>query len=501
MVNYKGQLNKSMGPNPLLLTTIIAVSTLITELIVTLILVEIDTRNELRDALTDSFLLTIILTPVFYLFLFRPIQKSNYMRKNLHEEALKNDLLFKSLLDNSPDILAVLDPNGDLIYGSAAVQTTLGYDQGELTGKNVFEYIHPEDLPEVMQAYSEIMGTPNGSVKMDYRFQHKNGSWVYLESSAKNLVDHAYLGSLVVNTRDVTERKHAEQVLAESEERYSNLFKNNHAVMILHDPGTGRIVDANPAACEYYGYSLEAITKLNVSDFNVSSPDDVVQRQKLARDGQQRHFYSKHRLSNGMIRDVEIYSGPIKVQGVQLLYAIIHDITERILAVEMLKRQAQHDFLTGLPNRILLEDRLKVAINNAKRDKTLVALLFLDLDGFKAVNDSLGHNAGDLLLQLVAKRLRDCLRESDTVARIAGDEFTILLSEIKGIEDATIVADKVLKAIERPFKLDLNEVKISTSIGIALYPNHGEDVKQLLISADQAMYKAKTSGKNQYQVC
>ncbi len=202
-----------------------------------------------------------------------------------------------------------------------------------------------------------------------------------------------------------------------------------------------------------------------------------------------------------MIRDVEIYSGPIKVQGVQLLYAIIHDITERILAVEMLKRQAQHDFLTGLPNRILLEDRLKVAINNAKRDKTLVALLFLDLDGFKAVNDSLGHNAGDLLLQLVAKRLRDCLRESDTVARIAGDEFTILLSEIKGIEDATIVADKVLKAIERPFKLDLNEVKISTSIGIALYPNHGEDVKQLLISADQAMYKAKTSGKNQYQVC
>jgi diguanylate cyclase (GGDEF)-like protein len=163
-----------------------------------------------------------------------------------------------------------------------------------------------------------------------------------------------------------------------------------------------------------------------------------------------------------------------------------------------LARLANYDALTGLPNRSLFSDRLNQALAKARRTNSSVGLLFLDLDGFKVINDSLGHSTGDLLLQAVANRLAQCVREEDTVARLGGDEFTIILNSLEHAEDAIYVARKVLACLEQPFTVDKHELHISTSIGISTFPQDGYDTEELLKNADTAMYQAKTSGKNRY---
>ena len=159
---------------------------------------------------------------------------------------------------------------------------------------------------------------------------------------------------------------------------------------------------------------------------------------------------------------------------------------------------AHYDSLTNLPNRALFLDLLRQVLQLAKRDKRNVALMFLDLDRFKSVNDTLGHHAGDLLLQQVATRLKECVRDSDTVARIGGDEFTVLLPEIAESGDAAHVAEKIIAAFDTPFDLDGHVVHSSTSVGIAIFPNNASDEEEILKRADEAMYKAKEGGRNRF---
>jgi diguanylate cyclase (GGDEF)-like protein len=178
---------------------------------------------------------------------------------------------------------------------------------------------------------------------------------------------------------------------------------------------------------------------------------------------------------------------------------IFSDITEKKLAEERIKYMAQHDALTDLPNRILYEDRLRQALAMARREKICLALLYLDLDHFKEVNDSLGHAAGDTLLKLAAQRMLDCLRETDTVARMGGDEFAVLLPGIRTRDNALIAAEKIRRKLEMPFEIDGERVEVSSSIGCAIYPDDGQDGASLTLIADQAMYMAKQSGRN--RVC
>ncbi|HOG03979.1 MAG TPA: GGDEF domain-containing protein, partial [Accumulibacter sp.] len=167
---------------------------------------------------------------------------------------------------------------------------------------------------------------------------------------------------------------------------------------------------------------------------------------------------------------------------------------------ERVQHLAHHDQLTDLPNRVLFSDRLFQAIAQARRDRGTLALMFLDLDRFKPVNDSLGHDIGDLLLREVALRLQACApRSSDTVSRLGGDEFVILLAQIDKAMDAVVVAGKVLAALGRPFRIGPHQIEISASIGIAVYPQHGDDVHELLKNADTAMYHAKKAGRNCYR--
>ena len=206
------------------------------------------------------------------------------------------------------------------------------------------------------------------------------------------------------------------------------------------------------------------------------------------------------RRSDGAEFPVELSLANWEAKGQTFVTAIIRDITDRRQAEEQIRHLAFHDALTGLPNRLLFGDRLQMAINHARRYRQRVAVLFVDIDRFKVINDSLGHTRGDRLLQDVAERLRDCLREDDTIARFGGDEFTLLLSSVARVEDAINVAGKILKALEAPFPQAGRDLFITPSIGVVLYPDDGHDLETLVKNADAAMYQAKEQGGNRYQL-
>ncbi len=236
-------------------------------------------------------------------------------------------------------------------------------------------------------------------------------------------------------------------------------------------------------------------------------PDDRAQVDediKAYLDGRTAAYHNEHRvicrdgsikwvLARGAIVGRTQDGKPLRMIGTHA------DITERKNMEERMRHMAHYDPLTELPNRALITDRLQQAVAKSRRDKTHMAVMFLDLDKFKPVNDTLGHEVGDLLLKQVAKRLQGCVRASDTVARIGGDEFIVLLNTIDQRQDAAIVAEKMLHALGQPFEVAGHSVEISCSIGVSVYPEQGEDEKLLLINADIAMYHAKKNGRNDYQ--
>jgi len=182
------------------------------------------------------------------------------------------------------------------------------------------------------------------------------------------------------------------------------------------------------------------------------------------------------------------------------IVGVSRDITERKQVEEQIEYQAYHDALTGLPNRRLFRDRLTVALAHARRMKHPLAVMFLDLDRFKVVNDTLGHSVGDELLKTVGSRLQASMREEDSIARMGGDEFTILLADLKSTDDSAKIAQKVLDTVAQPLRIDGTELFVTTSIGIALFPSDGDTAEALLANADHAMYRAKDSGRNSYQM-
>ncbi|MEW8505410.1 MAG: EAL domain-containing protein [Candidatus Thiodiazotropha sp.] len=294
--------------------------------------------------------------------------------------------------------------------------------------------------------------------------------------------------------------KKLSEALRFSEERFRMLFEANKAVMLTIDPTTGSIIAANRAAVEYYGYSMNQLLRMSISDINTLSKEEVAVEMERAKNEERNHFVFRHALASGEIRDVEVHSGPFTWDGEQVLYSIIHDITDRKKAEAELEHIAHYDPLTGLPNRRLKTDRLRQAIAHSKRNGTSVGVCYLDLDGFKPINDRFGHDSGDQILIEVAKRLQNVLREEDTVSRIGGDEFVLILTNLTNLEECILVLDRILEIITDPIQLDDTSLVVSASIGLTLYPEDEVDADILLRHADQAMYWAKEAGKNCYHL-
>lgn len=290
------------------------------------------------------------------------------------------------------------------------------------------------------------------------------------------------------------------QALRASEERFRMLFEANKAVMLTIEPDTGVILAANKAAIEYYGYAKEQLLSMHISDINIMDKDDIAGEMKRAQQEQRSHFYFRHALASGEIRDVEVHTGPIDWNGKKVLYSIIHDITARKRAEEELEHIAYYDPLTGLPNRRLKTDRLRQAIAHSKRNGTSVGVCYMDLDGFKKINDRFGHETGDMILVKISERLQETLREQDTISRIGGDEFVLILCDLSGVQQSTQILDRVLEEIARPIEIDGSDLVVSGSIGLTLYPEDDSDADILLRHADQAMYWAKEEGKNCYHL-
>ncbi len=307
--------------------------------------------------------------------------------------------------------------------------------------------------------------------------------------------------------------RHMQKQLAHSEHCHRFVVNNSPDIIYMLDK-EGRFHFVNERASMLLGYSVDELIGMHYSE--IVHPDDIkvarlaFEEQSAGRRGARNiefRIKCKDCVGKGETKIVVeqcaigLYEEPDIGVGERFTgtYGVMRDISERKKAEETIQYQLYHDLLTTLPNRALFRDRLEMALSHARRNKEKLAILFLDLDGFKIVNDSLGHLLGDELLQAVALRLRNCLRESDTLARVGGDEFNILLPQVRRRTEITDIANNIIEALKEPFLIGMQELYISVSIGISQFPHDGRSIESLLKSADLAMYYIKGRGKNGYQ--
>lgn len=419
----------------------------------------------------------------------------------------------RQLARTSRDKQLILDSAGDGIYGIDANGLTtfinpkgalmLGWDSQELIGRSIHELAHhtyhdgrhyPGDECPTHKAILE------GRVihVNDEVFWCKDGSHFHVEYTSTPIIDDGVINGAVVVFRDISQRRRDEERLRMT----ATVFENTTEGIIITDPDT-RIISVNEAFSTITGYSTEESLGRKPSMLK-SGRHDVhfyeAMWDSINREGQ---WFGEiwNRRKNGELYPEWLNINVVRDEKGQVSHyvGVFSDITTIKQSELDLEFLAHHDPLTELPNRMLFEDRLSHALQTAHRQQGMVALLFLDLDRFKIINDTMGHQCGDTLLQMVAERLQGCLREQDTVARLGGDEFTIILENIHDIDEITAVAKKIQAALASPIYIDGQQFYITTSIGISLYPNDGTNSEALVKNADTAMYRAKEKGRNNHE--
>ncbi|QSA95533.1 bifunctional diguanylate cyclase/phosphodiesterase [Methylococcus sp. EFPC2] len=363
--------------------------------------------------------------------------------------------------------------------------------------------LHPEDRARAEERVCQAIRTQS-PLENEYRIVLSSGDIRWIRACGDTLYDDRGTPRRMVGIcLDITSSKNREIALSESEACYRMLAENSHDWVWAIDLA-GRLTYSNRRGAEVLGYAEEDFAKRDPVD--LLHPEDVpLYRGTLARAIAEKRGWKnvdfRWRQSDGQYRVLESTASPLLEGNGELcgFQGMDRDITARKQAEIQVWQEANYDHLTGLPNRRLLYDRLRQEVRKSRRAGNSVAVLFIDLDRFKDVNDTLGHEVGDALLKQAAHRLTDCVRRTDTVARLGGDEFTILLSELDGAEYAERVAQQLVRAFSEPFTLGEEQAYVTVSIGITLYPEDTVDAEQLLKNADQAMYSAKQRGRNCYQ--
>ena len=421
-------------------------------------------------------------------------------RKKMELDLYESRAKYKTLIDDLGGKFVIYshDLAGKVLFVSDSIENVMGVPKEKALGHvwtNIFDWL-PGDIERACQYHRLLIESDINFIQFEVGFHHRNGSIHTIQVSAHPTRDtNGQVVSIEGIVEDITERKQAEMELRIS----AAIFQSNEGMMITDVKGN--IIKVNHAFTKITGYSETEVIGKNPRILNSGK--------------QNQDFYTKlwqviyekgawegelwNRRKDGTIYPERLTITAVKGYGndqITHYVAIFSDITERKATEEYINRLAFYDPLTQLPNRRLLNERVKHSIEVCHRMGTQVALLMMDLDKFKAVNDTLGHIAGDELLQQVAERIKAVLREMDTVARLGGDEFVVLLEEITHIEAINHVADRIIDTLKKPFILNQqHEALIGTSIGIAMYPNHGDTIEVLIDKADKALYQAKARGR------
>ena len=431
--------------------------------------------------------------------------------RHLGDELRKSEARYRTVLDAAFDAIVTITPEGIIRWFNRGAERMFGHRSGEVIGQPV-TLLMPERYRELCAAglhrylrtgEARVMGGTTELVGL-----RKDGSEFPMEISlGETQEDGERLFTGVI--RDITERKRFEEALERLSRRHEMVLNSaGEGIFGLDLQGNATFV--NPAAVRMTGWEPEELlgrplhyllhhTKPDGAPYSKEEcPIYAAFRTGIAHGRDDEIFWRK----DGTSFPVEYVSNPITIEDDDIVGAVVtfKDVTERKALEEELRYQAFHDSLSGLPNRMLFMDRLAHALARADRRGDQIAVLFTDLDNFKIINDSLGHDVGDQLLVAVAERLKACLRPEDTAARLGGDEFTVLVEEVDGVSDALRVAERIAESLQRPFALGRCEVFFTTSIGIALSSPLQEQPADLLRHADLAMYQAKHKGKARYEV-
>ncbi len=419
----------------------------------------------------------------------------SFALENLAKEAAlrESEEKYRLLFTREQDGLALFDADStQFIDANDAFLKLTGYGTSEIGALKVGDVsADPHAAIRALQKVRE-----NGSDRSTRRIRRRDGSeiWAEIDMNAFEWRGRELVSAIV---RDITDKKKAE----ESALLWANVLEESTEGILITD-AERRILTVNKAFTTLTGYSEEEVIGRMPSVLKSGRHDDGFYRQmwrQIAEAGRwQGEIWNRR-------RDGEVYPEWLSITAVHNAGELTHyvgifsDITERKESAARIEFLANHDFLTGLPNRSIVADLIHQAVANAQRRTGVVGLLFLDLDRFKTINDSLGHATGDTLLQRIAMRLLESVRAEDTVARIGGDEFLIVLPELARDQDAAVVAEKLMAAVKKPLAIEGHDLAVTASVGISLYPHDGDDVAALIRNADSAMYHAKERGRNNYQ--